>query len=188
MNLLYLSDYINYYSVKSQKYVKFVPYKNTLKNGLIIDANKFIKSFNRMLKEYNIKTGIVPENILIITPPNFYSINKYIYKNIFENLNYKGIRFKSEIDFYDIEKNNVMINYNKNYFYLSKIIQGKIKSEIYPNNLTILNLLIKENNSKNIFIHGLLDDDLKSILRKNSANYYTYEFQNNYFIEKLVKD
>ena len=72
-NIIYLNDHINYYESKNNKIIKHKPLNDTLKNGLIIDIKKFIKSFKKLLTENNIKPGLFYDKLIIITPPNFSS-------------------------------------------------------------------------------------------------------------------
>ena len=126
-NIIYLNDHINYYESKNNKIIKHKPLNDTLKNGLIIDIKKFIKSFKKLLIENNIKPGLFYDKLIIITPPNFSSAYKYLYKEIFNNLNYKIIVFKNEISFYKIAKDYINISSGENYFYYTKTIKGKKK-------------------------------------------------------------
>ena len=139
-NIIYLNDHINYYESKNNKIIKHKPLNDTLKNGLIIDIKKFIKSFKKLLIENNIKPGLFYDKLIIITTPNFSSAYKYLYKEIFNNLNYKIIVFKNEISFYKIAKDYINISSGENYFYYTKTINGKTKSFLYDmSDLKILN-------------------------------------------------
>lgn len=180
-NILYLSDKINFYSAKQQKLIKHVPLYDTLNNGLIVDIKKFYKSFKKLYKNHNIKAGLFYEKIIIITPPNFNNVYKYVYKEIFSNLNYKIILFKSEINFYKVAKNNVNINIGENYFFYSTNINGKLKSYVY--NIKELNK-IELKKEKIYYLYGKNNIEFINRLEQGNYSYYIYQDSDNYFINK----
>ena len=47
-NIIYIDDYINLYNKKNHKLIITKPYNNTLRNGFIIDKDKFIKKMNKI--------------------------------------------------------------------------------------------------------------------------------------------
>lgn len=181
-NVLYLNDKINFYNAKEKILIKHVPLYDTLNNGLIVDIKKFYKSFKKLYKNHNIKSGIFYDKIIIITPPNFNNLYKYVYKEIFSNLNYKIILFKSEINFYKIAKNIVNINMNDNYFYYSSNVNGKVKSILY----SIKDLDKIELNKRNTyFLYGKCNNEFIQKLEQGNYNYYIYKDSDNYFINKI---
>lgn len=181
-NILYLNDYINYYSKKINKIIKYTPYSKTVANGLIIDVKRFIKCFKKMLKDNNIKESLFTDNILIITPPNFNNAYKYLYKQIFTSLNFNIIVFKSEINYYKLGKNNVNINIYNDSFYITKTINNKTISVLY-NIEDINNIII--NNKYDYYLYGLYNQEVINYLEKNNLNYYMFEVNENFFIKKL---
>ena len=184
-NILYLNDYINYYDKKENKLIKILPYSKTLEKGLIIDIKKFTKSFKKMLKDNKIKQGLFNDKLLIITPPNFNNAYKYLYKQIFTNLNYNIVVFKSEISFYDLSKKNINLNISKDYFYITKTILNKTESECY--NIKDLELLLKDK-TKNYYLYGLYKKEIIDLFEKNKINYYIFEGNENFFIKKQISN
>lgn len=182
-NIIYLNDHINYYESKNNKIIKHKPLNDTLKNGLIIDIKKFIKSFKKLLTENNIKPGLFYDKLIIITPPNFSSAYKYLYKEIFNNLNYKIIVFKNEISFYKIAKDYINISSGDNYFYYTKTINGKTKSFLYD--MSDLKILDYNNKNNIYFIYGTNYKKISDCLEKYDLNYYIFENKENYFINKM---
>ena len=57
-NVLYLDDYINFYNSKNKKIIITKPYKNTLKCGRIIDRDKFIKKFNKIILDNHLNNNL----------------------------------------------------------------------------------------------------------------------------------
>lgn len=182
-NILYLNDNINYYNSKLNKIIKYKPFVDIIENGIIIDIKKFIKCFKKILNANNIKPGIFYDKLIVITPPNFSNAYKYLYKEIFNNLNFKIIIFKSEISLYKIAKNNINININSNYFYYTKVVNGKTKSKLY--NIQDLDLMDFSNKKETYYIYGSNSNKIIEYLEANSLNYYIFENQENYFINKL---
>lgn len=182
-NILYLNDLINYYDVKKNKIFKFTPYLNSVRNGIITDVKKFSNCFKKMLKINNIKSGILYDKLIIITPPNFNNALKYIYKEIFNNLNYKFVIFKSELDLYNLSKKNININVNDSYFYYTDT-SSKTSSKVFDiKDLHLLNYLIDK--EKNVYIYGNNYSTLVKFFDKNNINYYYFEDNENYFINKV---
>lgn len=184
-NVLYIDDRINYYSSKLNKIVTFKPYEGVIENGFIIDTKKFYKVFVRMLKKESIKSGIIYDKIIIVTPPKFNNVYKEAYKNLFNNLNYKIVVFKSELSFYKLKKNNAAININDKYFYYSYLFNGKIKTKIYSiEDLNFIDVLLK--NNQNIYIYGKNSKQLLKKLEGTNKNYYVFENGDYYFINKSI--
>lgn len=190
INVLYLDDYINFYSYNLKKIVFCKPYQNTLYNGRIIDKQKFIKSFVKMQKENNIKNNLLSESIVVITSPAIKECDKLLINEILEETNYKKINFKNEIDLLKLVKQDIFINYNKTYFYMYYIDDlGKYKTAVYENNFInkeIFSDIIDKLNPKNVYITGKDCQEGIKILEKNNYNYYYFDDNFNFFI-KLYK-
>ena len=63
---LYLDDNINLYSKKNGKIYIVVPYKDTLKDGRIVNKEKFIKKFSELIKDLKINNNIFNNSISVI--------------------------------------------------------------------------------------------------------------------------
>lgn len=182
-NILYINDYINYYDKKTNQLIKHTPYAKSIDKGLISDINKFIKSFKRMIKDNKIKQGMFNDKLLIITPPNFTSAYKYLYKQIFISLNYNFIVFKNEINFYNLSKKNINISLSNNYFYITKSFYNKTISNCYT--IEDLNIILKDN-TKNYYLYGLPSELIINTFEKNNLNYYLFDENENIFIKKQI--
>ncbi len=194
-NILYLDDYINLYSLDLEKIIVYKPYKNTLKNGRIIDKNKFIKVYSMLLTKYNLNNPIFNRKLLVIVNKDISVEDKNNLINVLEDLNYKNIKIENEIKYLNIKKDSLFIGYNYNYFYLYYIDNyGNVKDSIYKNdyiNQSIIPSLIKSIDKKKIFIFGKNYEQLINILKKYNIDYYYYYDSDNLLIklklnEKLV--
>ena len=192
MDILYLDDYINLYSKKHHKIIKIIPYKNTLKNGHIIDKEKFIKKMSKFLDEYQINKNIFNNTISIIINNSYSLIDKEVLKEVFELLYYKKINFVQEVNYLDIDKNKLFINYNNSYFYLYSINKnGNIQINIYDNNEInnfLISKIIKLYNKNKVYVFGKNYLKIIKILDENKINYYYFEDSENLFINLLIKN
>ncbi len=192
MDILYLDDYINLYSYKHKKIILVNPYKDTLRKGHIINKEKFIKKMEQVINEYHINKNIFNNNINVIINNSYSSIDKEILKEILEILNYKKINFIQEINYLDLDKKKLYINFNNSYFYIYHIDnQGKVKISYYDNN-EINNLLIlkiiKLYRKEKIYIFGKNYIDLIKILKKEKIDYYFFEDSNNLLIKIILNN
>ena len=190
MNILYLDDYINYYSKKINNIIKIKPYKKTLINGKIENKKKFINIFDKLLTDYNLKNNLFKESITIIINNNYTEEDKLLLKDLFLELNYKNIIFKSETDYLNIKKNILYINYNYSYFYFLFINNiGNVEVNIYQNNYLnrlVIIMLVKKINPKYIFLYGKNIIDIKDLLNKNKIDYYYYLDSDNLIINLML--
>ena len=160
-NVLYLDDYINFYSSKLNKIIVYKPYKHTLWMGrIIIITNKLIKDEDKIL------------------------LNE-----VMEELNYKKITFINELEIIKIEKDSLFIFFNYSYFYIYYVKEdGKIKLIFYENNelnKMLIKYILKMFNKNDIFISGKNYNELINIIKDKKLNYFYYENNNNLFIENL---
>lgn len=191
-NILYLDDYINLYNKKTCKLFITKPYKNTLKNGFIKDRHKFIKKFQEILKTNEITSSFFNENLIIIINNLYTSEDKLSIKEIMEELNYKNIKFIQEINYLNLSKNNIYINFNYSYFYiLYTNLIGNIEINLYKNdeiNKKLIIYILKHLNKKEIIVYGKNILELINILNKEKKEYYYYEESGNLIINKLLDD
>ena len=187
--ILYLDDYINLYLKEENKILKIKPYKDTLKNGKVKDNDKFSKIFQQIINKNQLNKGIFNNNILVILNKDYTKIDKLALLNLLEEINYKKIKFKYEYEFLEMRKNKLYLNYNDTYFSIYYIDDlGKIKFNIYENNLINRNLIInilKCLNKKEIFIYGKKYEEVINILNKSKLNYYYFEESDNLILNLL---
>ena len=191
-NILYLDDYINLYNKDLNKIIVYKPYKNTLYNGRIINKEKFIKIYNKMLKEYNLSNKIFGSDIKVIINKFISNEDKSILNNVLMELNYKKIKYIKELEYLKIKKKDLYIIYNYNYFYLYYLDDyGNIKSLIYNydkiNNKLILTI-IKLLNKEDIYIYGKNYEELLNLIKNTKINYYYFYDSNNLIINKILNE
>lgn len=191
-NILYLDDYINLYNKENHKLIIAKPYKNTLRNGKIIDREKFKKKFKNTLEKYELKESIFRESLIIIINNLFSKEDKILIKDIMEDLNYKNITYIHELDYLKINKKTLLINCNHNYFYFLYTNKfGNTNINIYINdNLNKKNFLnlISILNKENIVLYGKNYKEFKNILEENNINYYFYDNADNLIINVLLNN
>lgn len=189
-NILYLDDYINLYNKKNHSLLIIKPYKDTLRNGKIIDRNKFIKKFHKLMEEHNLGSTFFNENISIIINNLHTSEDRLLLKEVMDELNYKNIKFIQETDYIKVNKEITYINYNNSYFYLLYLNKfGNTEVNLYKkdfiNNSLIISIL-KKLNTKNIILYGKNIKELENILKKEKIEYYIYEESDNLLIKILL--
>ena len=171
-NILYLDDYINLYNKKKDLLIKNIPYKGTLKYGKIIDHIKFIKKYNKILENNKLNKNILGSSILVIINDSYTKEDKRIIKEALENLNYKRVVFKNELEYFKIKKNSILINANQDYINITYLENnGKVK---------VFNL------EYNSFFKEILIDVLKKF--KNKIIYYYFEESENLILSKIILD
>ena len=191
-NILYLDDYINLYNKKNKQLLVIKPYKNTFKNGLIINRDKFIKKMNNIKEKYMLKEKLFDENIYVISNNLYNKEDKNLINSILEELNYKNIKFINELNYLKINKDIIYINFNYSYFYfLYTDFLGNTKISIYENNVFNKNIIvpiINEMKKKIVIIYGKNNKELINIIDKTNINYYVFESSDNLIINYMVND
>ncbi len=186
---LYLDDYINLYSNRVNKLIQVFPYKDTLEKGRIINREKFLKKFNKIIKEYKLNNNIFNNNIDVIINKSLSLEDKMVIKDTLELLNYKKIKFISEIEYLNIDKKKLYIIYNYTYFYLYYIdYYGNLKILMYDYNINkdLILKIIKLLNKEKTIIYGKNYLELLNVLNKAKINYYFYEKSENYILYRII--
>lgn len=188
--ILYLDDYINFYDKNTNEIIKIIPYKDTLRYGIIIDRNKFIKKMIKELNKLKYKNSLFNNEIDVIISNYYTNEDKLIIKDVLDELNYKNVFFIQEEKYLNINKNNVYINCNYSYFYLLYTnYYGNTVVNLYKNDLinkSIFINIIDQFKDKNIFLYGKNASEFESILKKYDINYYIYEEKDNLIIKYLL--
>ncbi|HIU12131.1 MAG TPA: hypothetical protein IAB65_05460 [Candidatus Onthocola stercorigallinarum] len=185
-NVLYLTD--DYIYLKNKKKDKLIKYKinsGIIEYGKIYNIDKFIKVYEKILKDNNLNNNLLGDTIKIIVSPNYTPADITLLKKLFERFNYRKIVVDNEIKTYKLNNNNCYLNVFDNFMNLSFIDEyKKINSFIIYNNyfLTIDKLLssIKDRiQNKEIILlgHG---DFLQKIFDyfENKYDNKTYIFTN----------
>ena len=144
-NVLYLTDDCIY--LKNKKKDKLI--KNKINSGIIeygkiYNIDKFIKVYEKILKDDNLNNNLLGDTIKIIVSPNYTPADITLLKKLFERFNYRKIVVDNEIKTYKLNNNNCYLNIFDNFMNLSFIDEyKKINSFIIYNNyfLTIDKLL-----------------------------------------------
>lgn len=188
MDILYLDDYINFYT--NNKIYKIIPYKYTLREGMIINKEKFIKKMIKELNKMGIKNKIFTSSIKVIINNNYTKIDKEVIKDILSELNYKNVIFIQELDYLDINKNKILINCNYEYFYiLFTDMYGNTELNLYKNdvyNKGIFINLIDNFYDRDIFLYGKNSSEFERILNVYKRDYYIYEEKDNLIMKKIL--
>lgn len=144
-NVLYLTD--DYIYLKNKKKDKLIKYKinsGIIEYGKIYNIDKFIKVYEKILKDNNLNNNLLGDTIKIIVSPNYTPADINLLKKLFERFNYRKIVVDNEIKTYKLNNNNCYLNVFDNFMNLSFIDEyKKINSFIIYNNyfLTIDKLL-----------------------------------------------
>ena len=144
-NVLYLTD--DYIYLKNKKKDKLIKYKinsGIIECGKIYNIDKFIKVYEKILKDNNLNNNLLGDTIKIIVSPNYTPADITLLKKLFERFNYRKILVDNEIKTYKLNNNNSYLNVFDNFMFLSFIDEyKKINSFTIYNNyfLSIDNLL-----------------------------------------------
>lgn len=135
-NVLYLTDdYIYLKNKKKDKLIKHKINSSIIEYGKIYNFDKFIKVYEKLLKDNNLNNNLLGDTIKIIVSPNYTPADIIILKKLFERYNYRKIIVDNEIKTYKINNNNCYLNIFDNYILLTYIDEyKKINSCIVYNN------------------------------------------------------
>ena len=135
-NVLYLTDdFIYLKNKKKDKLVKHKINSGIIEYGKIYNIDKFIKVYEKLLKDNNLNNNLLGDTIKIIVSPNYTPADIIILKKLFERFNYRKIIVDNEIKTYKINNNNCYLNIFDNYILLTYIDEyKKINSYIVYNN------------------------------------------------------
>ena len=191
-NILYLVDnYIYLYNKKRDNLYTYKLDKNILKNGIIADIKKFIKSYNTFLSEQNLNNNLFGDSICVIHNPEYTKADIDVLKNILENLSYSNITFINEIKLYKLNTKNAYINYNDEYLILTYIDSYKQKKVLLFCNLLSINeitsLINKRVKKKDILVFGRSKNIDMLINRIKNNKCYHFNNDETYLLDMLKK-
>ncbi len=135
-NIVYLTDDCIYLKNKKRdNLIRFKINKSIIEYGKIYNIDKFIKVYEKILKDNNLNNNILGDTIKIIVSPNYTPADITILKKILERFNYRKIIIENEIKTYKLNNNNCYLNIFDNYMSLTFIDEyKKINSFIIYNN------------------------------------------------------
>ena len=192
-NIVYITDDCIYLKNKKRNlFIKSNINKGIIECNKIYNMEKFIKSYEKILKDNNLNNNLIGDTIKIIVTPNYYPSDIFMLKKLFEKFNYRKIIVENEIKTYKLNNTNSYLNIFDNYLFLTYLDEyQKIKSFVINNNYYLdINSLIKtikdRINNKDILIigHGKL---LQDIFNKYESTYnnktYLYSNYDTYVID-----
>lgn len=192
-NIVYITDDCIYLKNKKRNlFIKSNINKGIIECNKIYNIEKFIKSYEKILKDNNLNNNLIGDTIKIIVTPNYYPSDIFMLKKIFEKFNYRKIIVENEIKTYKLNNTNSYLNIFDNYLFLTYLDEyQKIKSFVINSNYYLdINSLIKtikdRINNKDILIigHGKL---LQDIFNKYESTYnnktYLYSNYDTYVID-----
>ena len=191
-NILYLDDYINFYHVKNKLLIVHKPYKHTLKYGKIIDHDKFIKKFTKIIGDNKLNKNFFNSSINVIINGTYNKEDKRIIKDVLENFNYQKINFIPEIKFLKLTKKAIIINANLDYtliYYLD--YKGNMQVITLDNNKFLnvfLKYILNQFKNKRIYLYGKNYLKIIDLLKECHQNYFYYEDSENLIINKIIND
>ena len=188
---LYLDDYINLYSFKKKKIISIKPYKDTLRYGHIINRNKFIKIFNKIIKEQSLNNNIFVNKIVVIINRTYSEEDKLVIKDALEELNYHNIKFEYACTYLNMKQNKVFINYNFSYFSII-FINKQNKTKLYNYDINGINEklimpMLKIIKKDKIYIYGKNYNKLIDIIKNINIPYYFYDISENLILNQATK-
>ncbi|MCI8394507.1 MAG: hypothetical protein HFH86_03390 [Bacilli bacterium] len=181
---LYFADnLVQCYHLKSNRFIEIKLSKRIFKEGKIIHRPKFLHEFKVLLKKYKLIKNFQKNKIYLITPPNFEEVDKEIIKIIFEDLPIQELKLIKETSLYKMKKNELWINFNETYAFLTTSHKEKketiIWNDIGFNFLEVLKrFLLSYPRIKKIIIigHGkLLYQKVKEIEKECQKKTFYYE-------------
>lgn len=154
---------------------------NILDNGKILNENLFIKKLLKLYKDNNLSTLFIFINLIVVISDDDIN-NIKVVKKIFNELNYKNIKYIKEIELLNFDDNEIYIIRNGKtikLYYLNKFNEHKnISINITDYSFFEIKYLIL-NRIKNKNIYAINNNDyIESILNSLKAKYFIYNDKN----------
>lgn len=138
-NIVYLTDEVIYIkNNKLNEIIKSKIKKGIIKNGRVINKDKFINAFTKIINDNKINNNIFGSTIKIIVNSSYSSIDINNLKEIFTYLNYRKVLIDYESKYYKLKNNNVYLSIYDNYVYLYYLDEyKKVISILIPRNMFV---------------------------------------------------
>ncbi len=156
--------------------------KSILEKGMIINKDKFMEEFLKLMTKEKIKNKFLGDNIVIVKNSFYNNRDLFYLENIFIELGFIKVIFKDIKDFFDIsatyiemEKDYFVINFDKGIF---------LDLDYFKNIDNILNYF-KSLMEKNVVIFGT-NEDIPHINIIGKKVYY-FENYNTFIEDSLLK-
>lgn len=185
-NLIYLTDDIIY--LKNKKRTKIISQKinkNIIKYGKIYNQEKFIKTYDNLLKTNHLNNNIFGDTIKVIINDTYTPADIKYLKSTLEKFNYRKILFEKETKKYKLNTQNAYLNVLTNYSILSYIDEYKktksylIPDDFFPSLKDFLSYIKKIIAERELFLigHG---EKISEILNEFEKTYQnkTYIYTN----------
>ncbi len=196
--VLYLTDnWIYFYNYKVEKKYKASLPKGIVKNGKIADIEKFIIKYETILKENHLNGSILGDKLLIFVHMKYTKADIALLKSVFEKMNYRDIRVVYEDKFYDLNNDNVWINYNEGYLLLSYMNEAsRIKSFLIEENFfdeerEMYEFIKRKVGVRDIYVIGnnkKIDKFYKEFELLFKNNTYIFTDSETYLLNHLIND
>lgn len=160
-NILYLTDDTIY--LKNKKIDNIIKYKindGIVNNGKVININKFINTYEKLINTNRINNSLFGETIKVIVPNIYSNADILVLKNILETFNYRKIFIDLESKYYKLNNDNAYINIQNNYmllYYLDEYKKMNVKnipSNFFSNMKDTMNYISKLVNNKDLYLIG----------------------------------
>ncbi len=197
-NYIYLVDnQIQFYNAKENYYNTCLLSKKILEDGKIIHCPKFLREFKIFLKKNQVIKKMQKNILYFISPPNFNETDKEILKKIFEDLPFQEIKIIKEMNAYQLKKNTLWINLNKEYAFLTYLKKHNKEIQVLKNNYLNYNFLNQfsiflNNNSfiKKVYFFGSnpeLIEITKKLEQKTQKIILYFEEPSKYIINQIAR-
>lgn len=152
-------------------------------NGLIINADVFVKFYIKFIKEKKLSKHFWKKNIQIIYNSLYRKEDKINLYNIFKDLNYRDIQLISEKKYLHLNKSTCYLLVGKylRLFYIDKNNSKRVlildQSLFHKNEIKLL--ISNRVQKKNLYIIG----DLSKIYELDNLNYYYFTNYDEFFLK-----
>lgn len=185
-NILYLTDDTIFLKNKKKELIKYKINSGIISNGKICHINKFIKTYEKVLKDNHLNNSLFGETIKIIVNFTYTNADINILKNIFSCFNYRKVIVDYENKYYKLNTTNSYITIYDGYQIISYLNEYKKEVNIFLDSNMFFNIddLMKylkyQIKDKVVFLIGK-GEKLKEVFKNFEDKYgnVTYMFSNN---------
>ncbi len=193
-NILYITDNKLYlYNYKKDNIIKYKIGNNIVNGGRIVNPDKFIKAYEKLIQDNHLNNSLFGETIKIIINSNNNASDIVLLKNIFASFNYRHTYIENETKYYKLNTSNAYLNIFDNYVILTfqneykKTESFVIYTNLFLNTDDLMEYLKYRLNDRELYLLG--DGDTLNYIFDNFEEKFgnkTYIFSNNevYLISK----
>lgn len=155
---------------------------NIIAAGMIINKELFLEEFLKIAHQAKLKNKLFGEDITLIKNSYYTNRDLYLLENIFLELGYLKVHFKSIKDFFK-EENATFIEINQDYLVIH-LDNGIILDLKYFNDIPKTLNLFKNYFSKNLILFGT--NPLIPTLKIPNFNIYYFENYSTFIVDNLI--